>query len=85
MRVESLEIDDKELLQEIHRNKRRMPAVFQNNQPQKRVSSPAAGETAANSNVVTSGKRRNQMLEQIEMTDPKSLTLNMAVRRRDQK
>ena len=29
-----------------------------------------------------SGKRRNQAMEEIEMTDPKDLSLNMAVKKR---
>lgn len=52
-----------------------------------RVSSPAAVDpvrtTQTESAVVASGKRKNKVIEQIDMTDPQNLSLSMAVRKRD--
>jgi hypothetical protein len=53
------------------------------------VSSPSVAEPVRSSQiesaVVTSGKRKNKVIEEIDMTDPQNLSLSMAVRKRDQK
>jgi len=77
------EVQEEEVMDELRKvkNIKVQPKVFVTVPQPQQVEQAQFDESV----VVSSGKRKKQALQDIEMTDPKELDLSMAVKKRDRK
>lgn len=77
------EVQEEEVMEEIRKvkNIKVQPRVAMTAPLPQQIEQAQVDQSA----VVSSGKRKKQALQDIEMTDPKELDLSMAVKKRDRK